>query len=151
MSGYWPRNSGQMGCDQVGQDRRNHADAQRAANVGGEMAHLRGGLLGLVQDLLREGIEAVAGVGEPHRPALARKQLRAERLLEAANLLRERGLRDTLQLRRLGEAAGLDHRTEIAELMNLHNRLSCDSLAFVAAYCIRRARSARATRAPRER
>ena len=67
------------------------------------------------------GIENRAGVRETGGAALADKYIGAHGLLEPANLLRERGLRDPFLLCGFGEAACLHNSAEIADLMKLHN------------------------------
>jgi hypothetical protein len=73
-----------------------------------------------VEDLLRVGEEAVAGVGEADGAALAGEEFSAEGLLKAADLLREGGLGDAFLLGGLGEAAGFDDGAEVAKLVEFH-------------------------------
>jgi hypothetical protein len=111
---------GEARGDEIREDGGDDADAEGASDVGGEVADGGGGLAGLVEDLLRVGEEAVAGVGEADGAALAGEELSAEGLLEAADLLREGGLGDAFLLGGFGEAAGFDDGAEVAELVEFH-------------------------------
>jgi hypothetical protein len=112
--------SRQIGCNEVREDCGNDADAEGTADIGGELADLRGGLFGLTENLLRERIEAIASMGEADGSSLPGEELGTEGEFEAADLLRERRLRDADLLGCFGEAAGLDDSAEVAELVEFH-------------------------------
>ena len=109
-----------MRRDQVRQHCRNHADAQRAANIRLQRSNLRGRLLRLPENLLGIWVKHSAGMSQADGTALANEEIGADRLFQASNLLRQRGLRDALLFCGLGEAAGLDNSAEVAKLMKFH-------------------------------
>ena len=69
---------------------------------------------------LRAPVETVARLGRLHAPARAVEQLLPEALLERADLLADRRLRDAEPLSRLGEALALDDGAERRQLARVH-------------------------------
>jgi hypothetical protein len=107
------------GLHEVGQD----AGGDRANRADLELAGLEveGGASGLLRPLggSHRGLgvrkEGLAGRGQPHRARKPLQQLAADLLLQRADLLRERGLRDVHAQRRPRERALLDDREPVGD------------------------------------
>ena len=100
---------------------------------GADREHARQVALGLGDDVrqhlrlerekpLRTAIEAATGLGRLDTAPRAIEELRAEALLERANLKRDSRLRDTEALGRLRERAALDDRAKRGQLARIHKR-----------------------------
>jgi hypothetical protein len=93
------------------------ADADGAPTEGGKLANAAGGVLDRAQGaggVLAEGAPSLGGHDTASSPD---EQLRAERPLELADLLRDRGLGDPQGLGGRGEGAKLERRAEAADLL----------------------------------
>ena len=75
------------------------------------------------EQALRAPVEPLPGLGRLDPAARPVEQLPAEPLLERADLQADGGLRDAELVRRLREAAPLDHRTERRQLPRVHKQI----------------------------
>jgi len=69
--------------------------------------------------------ESSARVGQADAAAKTVEEPRAQLLLEARNLLRQRRLRDVAMLGGAGETAGIGDGAEVAKLMQFHRLFLC--------------------------
>jgi hypothetical protein len=94
-------------------------DAERGGPAAerGELADAVGGLLDGAEAARGMHGEGAAGFGGYHTTTGAHEEVGAEGMLELADLLRDRGLRDAEDLCGAGEGAVLDRRAEAADLL----------------------------------
>ena len=108
--------TGQHARQQIGADRRNHADAQRPAQHVGMLARE----IGQVPDRLQDGAGAAgdlaSGRGQERALARALDQRRAESDFQLLDLHAERRLGDVTARGCLPEMAGFGQSDEVAEL-----------------------------------
>ena len=93
------------------------ADRDRAGLQLGELVDAVGGVFDGAQAARGVLGERPAGLGGDDAAARADEEVGAERLLELADLLGDRGLRDAQRLGRGGERAELERGAEAAELL----------------------------------
>jgi hypothetical protein len=96
------------------------ADRHRAAPQRGELVDAVGGVLDGAQAAGGVLGEREAGVGEHHAAPRTDEEVGAERVLELADLLRDRGLADAQRRGGGREGAKLDRRAEAADLQQRH-------------------------------
>jgi len=96
------------------------AEAERSADGVFMFRDIAAGGLQFAKDRAGAGEKRFPQFGETNGTPQPVKEAGAEFVLEFAYLLRERGLRDVGLLGAAAEAAGVDHGTEVAELVNFH-------------------------------
>jgi len=94
-----------------------HAERDGPAAQRGELADAVGGVLHGAQAAGGVLGEGAARLGHRDAAPCADEEVTAERLLELADLLRDRGLRHAEGVGRGGEGAEVDRRTEAADLL----------------------------------
>ena len=82
------------------------------------------GVVGL-DDLFAEIVEHLAFAGEAEFLFAALNEQRFERALQRTDLLADRRLGDTIDLRGLGETLGFRQVTEDFQAFNLHKQIKC--------------------------
>ena len=107
-------------------ERVRRADAKRPRHRPRAVAQHAQALVDLAQRLGRVADEVLAGFGQHDALADAVEQRAADLLLELADLVRQRRLRDVNALGGAGEAQALGERREIAEVAELHRARSID-------------------------
>ena len=103
--------------DPPGRGLAEDADRDGSASERGELADAVGGVLDRAQAAGRVLGEGAARLGGDHAASGADEEVGAERLLELADLLGDRGLGDAQGLRGGGEGAELERRAEAADLL----------------------------------
>ena len=93
---------------------------EQAAAARGDPAHPALGVVDAGQDPGRLRLQELTGRRERHLPRGAVEQRGVEFVLELADRVRQRRLRDVQLLGRLAEVAGLGHCGEISQVTQLH-------------------------------
>ena len=106
--------------DEIARESRRDRDPQRAAAQVLHVVNRAPAFREIVQRLPRIAEIHVAGVGQPRHAPGAVEQLRAERLLELADLLGQRGLRHVQCGGRAREAAVLGDGEEVVDMAQQH-------------------------------
>ena len=116
-SGWRRRNAATSSSTRQADGLAEDADRDRAAAQRGELADAVGGVLDGAQAAGGVLGERAAGLGGDDAAAGADEEVGAERLLELADLLGDRGLGDAQRLGGGGEGAELERRAEAADLL----------------------------------
>ena len=101
---------------------KQRADRDLSADQPVELVDLAAHAVDLGDHGARPRRDRVAGLGRGDAAARALEQLRSELGLEAADLVRERRLRDVKLVRGAGEVAVARDRLDVSELAQLHRR-----------------------------
>jgi hypothetical protein len=114
------REARQVRWQEIGSDGGNYADCNVAAQGIFLLIDVAASGFEFTKDGAGAGKKGLAGFGEAHGAAEAIEKAGAQFVFEFADLLREGGLGDVRLPCGAGEAAGVDDRAEVAELVKFH-------------------------------